>query len=185
MARVPYVDVSEMPEPLQRALGDQPPLNIFRALANAPRAARGFLGLVGALLWRGELDPQLRELVIVRVGLLSGAPYEVHQHRRLARAVGVPPEKLEALEGDLDEAVFTAHERDVLRFADAVVSEVKAQDELYEPVAAALSDGQMCELLLVIGSYMLVSRVLENLEVEIEQDDLIDVPREDGQRPSG
>jgi alkylhydroperoxidase family enzyme len=185
MARVPYVDVSAMPEPLQRALGDQPPLNIFRALANAPRAARGFLGLGGALLRRGELDPQLRELVIVRVGLISGAAYEVHQHRHLARAVGVPQEKLDGLDGNLDDDTFTGHERDVLRFTDAVVTDVKAPDELYEPVASALSDGELCELLLVIGFYMLVSRVLENLEVEIEEDNVIDTAPEDGQHPSG
>ncbi len=185
MARVPYVDVSAMPAPLQKAIGDQPPLNLFRVLANAPEAARGFLALGGALLRRGELDPQLRELVIVRVGILSGADYEVHQHRQVARLVGVPTEKIEALDGALDSPAFTAHERDVLRFTDAVLEQVKAPDDLYQPVAASLSEGELCELLLVIGFYMLVSRVLENLEVEIEEENLIDTTQRDGHSARG
>jgi alkylhydroperoxidase family enzyme len=172
MARVPYVDVADMPERLRTTLGDQTPLNIFRAVANAPEAARGFLSLGGALLGRGELDPGLRELVIVRVGILSGSAYEVHQHRRVAETIGVPSVKVDALEGELSEEVFEPFELDVLRFTDAVVRDVKAPEELFAPVAAKLSDGQLCELLLVIGFYMLVSRVLENLEVEIEDADV-------------
>jgi hypothetical protein len=38
---------------------------------------------------------------------------------------------------------------------------------------------------IVIGFYMMVSRVLENLEVEIEENSLIDPTRGDGQRPAG
>jgi alkylhydroperoxidase family enzyme len=147
-------------------------LNIFRALANAPTAAPGFLALGNALLTQGELDRGLRELVIIRVGLLSDAGYEVHQHKQIARLVRVPPEKVDALDDGPEAAAFDPLERDVLRFTDAVVNGVKAPDELYAPVAAALSDRELCELVLVIGYYMLVSRFLENLEVELEDEDV-------------
>ncbi len=179
MARVPYLDVSEMPPSLQEVLGGRPQLNIFRALANAPAAARGFLALGGALLRRGELDPKLRELVIIRVGILSGADYEVHQHKQVARVIGIAPSKVDALQGDPGSELFDPIERDVLRFSDAVLTGVKAPEELFAPVAAALSDAELVELLLVIGFYMMVSRLLENLEVEIEDVDLIDTAAPD------
>ncbi len=178
MARVPYLDVSEMPEPLQKALDGQPPLNIFRAVANAPAVARGFLALGGALLRRGQLDPTLRELVIIRVGILSGAAYEVHQHKQVARLIGIPQSKVDALGGDPggepDADAFEHLERDVLRLTDAVVRDVKAPPELFAAVAATLSDAELVELLILIGYYMLVSRFLENLEIEIEDVELID-----------
>jgi alkylhydroperoxidase family enzyme len=161
-----------MPEGMREALGNRPPLNIFRALANAPTAAPGFLAFGAALLTQGELDAKLRELVIIRVGLLSQAGYEVHQHRQIARRVGLPQDKVDALDDGPEAAVFDPLERDVLRFTDAVVKEVKAPDGLYAAVAAALSDRELCELVLVIGFYMLVSRFLENLEVEIEDQDV-------------
>ena len=54
-------------------------------LPHAGKAGEGFLKLGGALLRDNELDSKLREIAILRVGLLSGASYEVHQHRKLAR----------------------------------------------------------------------------------------------------
>jgi 4-carboxymuconolactone decarboxylase len=180
MARVPYLDVAEMPEALQKALAGQPPLNIFRAVANAPAPARGFLALGGALLGRGELDPTLRELVIIRVGILSGSAYEVHQHKQVARLIGIPESKVGALSADPNSHVFEPIERDVLSFTDAVVKDVKAPEALFAPVAAALSDAQLVELLLLIGYYTLVSRFLENLEIEIEDVELINTAPFDG-----
>ena len=54
------------------------------------RAGRGRASCkLGALLRRGELDPRLREIAILRVGMLCGAGYEVHQHRWVARRVGL------------------------------------------------------------------------------------------------
>lgn len=53
-----------------------------------------------------ELDPLLREVVILRIGFLSKASYEVHQHKRVARKVGMSDEKIAALEHDPQSAVL-------------------------------------------------------------------------------
>ena len=50
-----------------------------------------------ALLYKCELDPVLRELAIIRVGRLSRAAYEVFQHERIGREVGVTEDKIAAL----------------------------------------------------------------------------------------
>ena len=54
----------------------------------------------------------------------------------------------------------------------SVVQTVKAPEAQFRAVAAELSARSVTELLMTIGTYMMVSRVLENLEVEIEQDDI-------------
>ncbi|MGT2433198.1 carboxymuconolactone decarboxylase family protein [Cupriavidus basilensis] len=79
--------------PPWRATARASPLNLYRVLPHAPEIALGFLGLGRAILTEASLPPTLRELVILRVGALSGASYEVHQHRRVACAAGVPEEK--------------------------------------------------------------------------------------------
>jgi AhpD family alkylhydroperoxidase len=145
-----------------------PPLNLFRVLPHAGPAAIGFLRLGSALLRENALDSRLRELVILRVGVLCRAGYEVHQHRRVARAVGVSQEKIAATELGADSEAFDPFESLVLRFTDAVVQDVKAPDALYEAVADRLDHRCMAELVLTIGYYMMVSRFLENFEVEIE-----------------
>ena len=67
-----------------------------------------------------------------------------------------------------DASVFDAFECALLRYTDAVVREVKAPEELFRAVASKLTHQQLVELMMTIGFYMLVSRLLENLEVDIE-----------------
>jgi 4-carboxymuconolactone decarboxylase len=169
MPRIPYFDLSQATDEMKAMLGTRPPLNIYKMVAHAGPAGQRFLGLGGALLRENTLDTKLRELVILRVGMLCNAPYEVYQHKRVARRVGVADEKVAALETGPDAPAFDATERAVLRFTDEVVKNVKASGPVFDDVAARLSHQQLTELLILIGYYMMVSRFLENLEVEIEE----------------
>lgn len=171
MPRIPYVDADQLPASVQEALRRRPPLNLYRMLPNAGTpATEGFLALGSALLRQGELDPQLRELAILRVGHLSAASYEVHQHERVAARVGLAPEKIEATAVGAAAPVYDDREKTVLGYVDTVVHSVKASDEEFRAVQDQLGDQGVCELTLTIGFYMLVSRFLENLEVEIEEE---------------
>lgn len=149
------------------------PLNIYRMVAHGGAVGEGFLALGGAILRKSTIDPGLRELVILRVGALCASGYEVFQHRRAAARVGVPAGKIEMVLADpgspVAADVFSAAEVDVLAFTDAVVGQVKAPQQLFDRVAARLAHGELVELLMTIGFYMLVSRFLENLEVDIEE----------------
>jgi alkylhydroperoxidase family enzyme len=169
LARIPYFDLAHASEEYRRLLGERPPLNLYRMLPHAGPAAEGFLRLGGALLRKGELDAQLREIAILRVGMLSGAGYEVHQHRRVARHVGLAPEKIAAIcEGDGELAPFDEQERFVLAFTDQLVRHVKAPDAMFQEAERHFPPRQLSELVLTIGFYMMVSRFLENFEVDIE-----------------
>ena len=121
---------------------------------------------------RSELDPKLRELAILRVGALCRSHYEVFQHRQLAAQAGLPQNKIDLVsqsaDGTPDLASFTQIEADVIRFTESVVRDVKAPAPLFEALAVVLSHKQLLELMMAIGFYMMVSRVLENLEVELE-----------------
>jgi|GEM_PF-46553 len=170
MARLPFFDLDAVPGPLGETLRARPPLNLYRVLPHAPEVAEGFLALGGAILRKSSLPPALRELAILRVGALCDAPYEVHQHRRVARGAGVPEEKIEAALRDPASALFDDRERAVLAFTDAVVRQVKAPEPLYRALTAHCTPQAQMELLVTIGFYMLVSRLLENLELEVEAD---------------
>lgn len=168
MARIPYFDMNQAPPEYAELLKSRHPLNLYRMLPHAGGAAVGFLRMGAALLRENTLDSQLREIVILRVGMLSGASYEVHQHKRVARSVGLPDEKIAAIEIGPEAPVFTELERLILRFTDTVVHEVKAPDALFDEVLAHLDHRRMAELVFTIGFYMMVSRFLENFEVDIE-----------------
>jgi AhpD family alkylhydroperoxidase len=82
----------------------------------APDAYRAMRGLEGAL-W---LEPRLRELVEVRVALLSGHADAAARHAREALELGETQERLACLSGWRRSGLFDARERAALALADAV-----------------------------------------------------------------
>lgn len=173
MARIPYYDLSKASPELADAMKDRRPLNIYRMIAHGGPAALSFLALGRSILTATEIDPGLRELVILRVGALCGSTYEVLQHRKVASRDGVPTEKIEAVVADPGKEVraelFNDVERAVLRFTESVVRDVRAPEPLFREVAAVLPHRQLVELLMTIGFYMLASRISENLEIDLEE----------------
>jgi alkylhydroperoxidase family enzyme len=168
MARIPYGDPAAAPERARRAFEGAPaPLNIFRMLLNAPTCMPGFMSLGGAILARQELDPRLRELAILRVAALSRADYEWTQHVPIARACGATDLEIEAVRGGgLDALDPVAH--DVVAFAEECLREVRVSDPTLERVRRHLSPREVTELVLAVGFYMLVARVLESLGVDAD-----------------
>ena len=171
MARIPYYEVENASGRHAEFLDKiKPHMNIARMLANSENGLKGFMRMGNALLHRCELEPQLRELAIVRVGRLSRAAYEVFQHERIAREAGVGDGKIAALrDATIEAPAFTDNEKAVLRFTDDVVRNVKASDKALKAVQAFLSQGAVVELTLTIGYYMMVCRFLETTGVEGEE----------------
>jgi alkylhydroperoxidase family enzyme len=160
MARIGYPDPQRLDEPTRALLAKLRQANVFRMLAHAAPALRPLVQLGSALLYQGTLDPALRELVIVRVGHLCGSAYEVHQHERLAAAVGVPAAK----------PAFTPLERAALRFADEAVRDGRAGDASFAQVHAALGEVGTVELTLLVGYYLMMARVLLGLDVDLDDE---------------
>lgn len=168
MARVPYPDPATLAAETQDQLGKLPPLNLFRMLAGGEGLLKAFVRFGNHLWFKTELPPTLREVAILRVGVLCQAGYEVHQHKRIARGLGMSDELIAAIHDGPEAAAFSDVQRLVMRFTDDVVRNVRASDETFRPVVEQLSLRQAQELVLTIGYYMTVSRFLETFEVEIE-----------------
>jgi 4-carboxymuconolactone decarboxylase len=145
-------------------------LNLFRVLAHSPQVGRGFLRLGNAILFKGDLSPKLRELAILRVGHLTKANYEWTQHVAIARGVGVIQTQIDGIGGWVDSKAFDDRERAVLRYTDEVTLDVRASEKTFEALRKFLSEKEAVELTVVIGYYNMVSRVLESLQVELEED---------------
>jgi 4-carboxymuconolactone decarboxylase len=169
MNRLPYPGPGSVPAEVQALLDVRPPRNVFRMMAHAPALMPGIMELTGAILYRSKLDPLFRELAILRVGHLCGSSYEVHQHRKIAGAIGLSAEKIEATAQDADAALYDPREILVLRMAEQVVRQVKADDALFAATVAALGKEKTMELLIIIGLYVMLAQVLENAEVELEE----------------
>jgi 4-carboxymuconolactone decarboxylase len=171
MARVPYPDPATLDPNTTAFLERVPPLNVFRMLAGGEGLLAAFARFGNHLLFKTELDAVLREIAIIRVGALSGARYEVFQHERIARDIGMSDELIAAIHAGPDAAELDDLQRLVVRFTDDVVANVRAGDATFDPLLARLSLREVEELVLTIGFYMAVSRFLETFDVEVETGD--------------
>ena len=169
MARVPYPDPKSLSPETQEVLGKMPPLNIFRMMAGGEGLLKAFTRMGNYLLFKSKLNPTLREIAIIRAGVLSKAKYEVYQHERIGRDLGMSDALITAIHAGADAAAFDDLQRLVMRYTDDVVKNVRAGDATFNPLSKRLSLLEMQELTVTIGYYMMVSRFLETFDVDFEQ----------------
>jgi alkylhydroperoxidase family enzyme len=91
------------------------------------------------------------------------------QHVAIAQAVGVNEDQIAAVErGDFGSAALSDSERAVLRFAQEVVARPRVSDETFAAASRSLSPREIVELLLAIGNYMMLARVMTTRELELD-----------------
>lgn len=169
MARIPYFDPAEAPDRVLNAMAGKRKINIFRMIANSANCAPEVLALGHRLSKGSSLDAVHREIVILRVAHSSGAAYQWHEHTVVAARVGLSPAKIDAIAAYPEQSdEFSTFERNLIDFADAIVATTTASDELFDAVSAEYDDSQLVELVLLIGFYMMVGRVMNTFQLEIE-----------------
>lgn len=169
MARIPYFDPTTATPEQAKALAGKRAINIFKMIANSENAGPEVLTLGQKLSKGSSLDHVLREVVILRVGYLSNAEYELDQHTRVARRVGLSNNLIEAIgEFPNSDFGFDPVHLDFIKFTDSVVQQTRPNDELFEAVSKHLDHSQLVELVLLIGFYMMVCRVMNTFDLELE-----------------
>ena len=168
MARIPYPDPESLSDENREFMADLPPLNVWRMLSGSPSVFRPMVSFSSAYLSQGLLSDELREIVILRVAYLRDSDYEVFNHLRVAKLIGMDPDKVAALVPGRSQDAFSPQERDVLRFVDEVVLDGAASPESFGAVAGFMSPAEMIEMTIVVGVYTMVSQFCATFEIEPE-----------------
>jgi alkylhydroperoxidase family enzyme len=170
MARIPYVEPATAPEEVRKILERLPvKLNIFKMMAHAETNFRPLLALGTSILSQQQLSAKLRELAILRVARLSGAEYEWVQHVPIAIACGASEAQVTALEtGAVNDLSFDPVERLVLAFTTEVVERVGTTEATFREMTQHFSSREIVELILAIGFYMTVARLMETTRIDVE-----------------
>jgi alkylhydroperoxidase family enzyme len=169
MAQIPYADLAAPAlQPLvQRIVAERGQvLHLYQMLMHSPPLAEGWLHFMTRVRQQLALDGALRELVIMRIAHLNGAPYEAEQHAPIACAKGWRrPSSTPCPTG-------TGAGRHLQRAAGRCAAPVRRHDTRHPRAAAAaagragaLGDRRLVELVGTIASYNMVSRFLEALQI--------------------
>jgi alkylhydroperoxidase family enzyme len=157
-------------------------INVFQVLLRHPPLAKALYALLDPLLLHGTVDTRLRELVIMRVGWVTGSYYEWGQHWSLGQAFGVAADDLAAVRDWEHDDRFDAIDRAILAATDETLAGGPVSDATWAALGDALpDDAQRMELLMLIGGYQMLSGVLRSLRVPL--DDGLEVWPPDGSGP--
>ena len=169
MARLPYADLThpEAQPLVERIVAERGSvLHLYQMLLHSPAVAGGWLNYLTSIRQLSTLPGDLRELVIMRVAVINGAPYEADQHAPIALKEGVSQAQLDALSAWEGSDLFSQSEKAVLAYTDAMTRHVQVPDAVFQAARAAMgSDKLMVELTATVAVYNMVSRFLEALQV--------------------
>jgi len=143
-------------------------------------AGRGFL------FYRSperRLDPRLRELAQTRVGWARGSRFVFSQHCKSCRTEGIDEHKIAAIPHWQVADCFSAAERAVLAYTDALVYDGgRVADGVFAALRDALSEEEVLELTYITAMYDMHAVMSRALRTELDD---VDDPITEEPAPGG
>jgi alkylhydroperoxidase family enzyme len=166
MARLPYLDRADLLPEHQDLLARN--LNLYRLLAHSPRAARSVNTFARFVRDGSRLDPRLRELAILEVSWLARSAWSYSHHVRIGREVGLSDDEIRAVGND--EAMLDPLAQAVLRAAREMTTGPGLANETFAELRQTLDNERLTDLLLTISFYIGLVRLLDAMQVDVEDD---------------
>jgi AhpD family alkylhydroperoxidase len=178
MSRIAYRQLDQMTGQARELTLKRGNLNVYRALANAEKVFTGWMLAGQAALTSKALPVRLRELVVLRTAYLMDCPYELGQHRDVARTAGVDGDEIAAItsESDWHKNLFNPVELAVLHLTTELLATRSVSAEVFDRVHKALGSEATVEVLMVISRYSGLALMLNALEVDLDESARLPIP---------
>jgi alkylhydroperoxidase family enzyme len=170
--RVKMVPTEQMP-PLIEAAGLPPAAasrTVYRVLGNNPTVLNVVATQIQTLIRKNSLPHRLRELMIMRIGWVTGSVYEWTSHWRICMELGIPPDDVLAVRDWQASTRLSAADRTVLQAADETLAGKTICDETWAAITRHVTaPGQQVELVVDIANWVFASILLRNLKIPLEE----------------
>ena len=181
MARLPLITREDLPvdahhihDHIQETRDGMP--NLFRVLLNSPEAAERVAALGEYIRYSCPLDAGVRETAILSTARELGIHYEWAHHVPVARQAGVREEVINAIREGKGPMGLPAKEGVYVQAAREIVRTGTLSDRTFQAVNHLLGGRRTVDLIVLVGYYTMVGRVLKTLDVELEQGVESDLP---------
>lgn len=175
---VPYVDPETAPPAVQEKLKVLPfRRNILLTMAHSHGLFPHFSSLLG-----GCFDGKTRkiplfdwQLIVLRTATVLKAKYEYDVNLPVAEAYGFPQEKSDSIGCSIQEVCegkgpWTERDRVILRLVDEQLATYDNEPKTVKEALKLLSVEDLVEVLIVIGVYALLARVIKGLKVDDDEE---------------
>jgi 4-carboxymuconolactone decarboxylase len=115
-----------------------------------------------------RLEPEDRELLILRVAWLTRSGYEWVQHARMGVDAGLTSEQVASVPHWRESELWSPKERALLAAADEIVDGSVVGDETWRELGVSLDPAQLLEVLFVVGGYQCMAAVLNTVGLQAD-----------------
>jgi 4-carboxymuconolactone decarboxylase len=134
-----------------------------------PPIATALLALQGAEEKHTSLPERVREIVILTVGALWQAPYELYAHSAVGSRAGLSPFVVATLAAGGTPDGLTDEEQIAHRFARALTADRHVDDDLYGQVEQIYGAAGIFDITVLTGIYHAVSGILNVFTIPAPQ----------------
>jgi 4-carboxymuconolactone decarboxylase len=153
---VPWADAAGF----QSRTADGRLIGPFNPILFSPEMTSRFLDVQASEEKHTSLSKRIRQVVILSVGAVWKAEYEIYAHSAVARKIGLSEVAIQALlRGEASEDL-SGQERIAQQFARQLTAERRIEPPLYEAAEAAFGPKGLVDMTVLIGSYMVVCALL-------------------------
>ena len=107
-----------------------PPINLFRAAANAKTLYPAFIQYMYLLFKPLELDGRIERFIVLYVGKLSDCIYIWRQNVVVAKSLGITQKEIDALESSTRADCFSDAQKAAFRFAEEAFRLIEVSDHV-------------------------------------------------------
>jgi AhpD family alkylhydroperoxidase len=115
---------------------------------------------------KSKVDPRTRSLATELAAHLNGCNWCMDFGRMYALRLGVPAEKLDALEQHATSPLFSPAEQAALGLAEAITRDVQIADDVWAKAQEYFSDRELIELVVAVSMETFYNRVNSALGIE-------------------
>ncbi len=137
-------------------------------LAHSPAGTRAFRHTGGWIRFKSRFDSRLREMAILRIGVITRTDYEYSHHIEFGRQFGMSDDDIRAVIAGPEAAELPELERLVLTAADEVTEDLSISTETFDALRRHLDAELLVELTIIVSYYNAVVRLLRSLEIDVE-----------------
>jgi alkylhydroperoxidase family enzyme len=143
---------------------------VFATMLKVPGLFRCQVEMGIQLLAHGAIAARERELAVLRVGWLCGAPYEWGEHVNIGKRYGVSADEIERVRQGSSAAGWTDHEAAILRGVEELLQDQMISDPTWDVLARTWTEPQLLEFPTLVGQYVATAYLQNSLRARLAKD---------------
>ena len=134
----------------------------MRTMVKHPELFRAQMEM-GTVLFKGLIAPRERELAVLRIGWLAGAPYEWGEHVKISQRYGVSREEIARVQQGSSAPGWSEHDAAILRGVEELMSDYAVSDATWDILAKTWDEAQLLEYPAMVGQYVVTAFVQNSI----------------------